>query len=86
MKRSVMSVLSCVLMFSAGSAKAIAPLDFPVVPPSIDAASFVLMDYASGDVLAAGNPDERRNPASLTKLMTGYVIDRALDHKKNHHG
>ena len=82
MKRSVMSVLSCVLMFSAGSAKAIAPLDFPVVPPSIDAASFVLMDYASGDVLAAGNPDERRNPASLTKLMTGYVIDRALDHKK----
>lgn len=82
MKRSVISVLSCVLMFSAGSAKAIAPLDFPVVPPSIDAASFVLMDYANGDVLAAGNPDDRRNPASLTKLMTGYVIDRALDHKK----
>ena len=40
------------------------------------------MDYGSGDVLAAGNPDERRNPASLTKLMTGYVIDRALDKHK----
>ncbi len=82
MKRSVISVLSCVLLFSAGSASAVAPLDFPVVPLSIDAASFVLMDYASGDVLAAGNPDDRRNPASLTKLMTGYVIDRALDQKK----
>jgi len=30
-------------------------------------------------VLTAGNPDERRNPASLTKLMTGYVVDRAID-------
>jgi len=40
------------------------------------------MDYATGDVLASGNPDERRNPASLTKLMTGYVIDRALDQHK----
>lgn len=69
-------------MFSAGSAHAVAPLDFPVVPPSIDAASFVLMDYASGDVLAAGNPDDRRNPASLTKLMTGFVVDRAVDQKK----
>lgn len=81
-KRSVLSVLTGVLMLSAGAAKAVAPLDFPVAPPSIDAESYVLMDYGSGDVLAAGNPDERRNPASLTKLMTGYVIDRALDKHK----
>lgn len=33
-------------------------------------------------MLAAGNADERRNPASLTKLMTGLVIDHALDQHK----
>ncbi|MFZ4833766.1 serine-type D-Ala-D-Ala carboxypeptidase DacD [Rouxiella sp. Mn2063] len=82
MKRTVLSIVTGVLLISAGSAWAVAPLDYQVAPPSIDAASFVLMDYASGDVLAAGNPDERRNPASLTKLMTGYVIDRALDAHK----
>jgi D-alanyl-D-alanine carboxypeptidase (penicillin-binding protein 5/6) len=81
-KRFVLSILSAVCCVTATQAWAVAPLDVPVVPPSIDAASFVLMDYASGDVLAAGNPDERRNPASLTKLMTGYVIDRALDQHK----
>jgi len=81
-KRTVLSIVTGVLLISAGSAWAVAPLDYQVAPPSIDAASFVLMDYASGDVLAAGNPDERRNPASLTKLMTGYVIDRALDAHK----
>lgn len=74
--------MSGVICVSASNAWAVAPIDFQVVPPSIDAASFVLMDYATGDVLASGNPDERRNPASLTKLMTGYVIDRALDAHK----
>jgi len=81
-KRLVLSILSGVICVSTSNAWAVAPIDFQVVPPSIDAASFVLMDYASGDVLASGNPDERRNPASLTKLMTGYVIDRALDQHK----
>jgi D-alanyl-D-alanine carboxypeptidase (penicillin-binding protein 5/6) len=81
-KRLVLSILSGVICVSASNAWAVAPIDFQVVPPSIDAASYVLMDYATGDVLASGNPDERRNPASLTKLMTGYVIDRALDQHK----
>ena len=56
---------------------------FPTMtPPAIDAASYVLMDYITGQVLAAGNADDRRNPASLTKLMTGLVIDHALDEHK----
>ena len=29
--------------------------------------------------LTAGNEHQQRNPASLTKLMTGYVVDRAID-------
>lgn len=58
------------------------PLSFPITPPAIDAASWVLMDATTGQVLTEGNADERRNPASLTKLMTGYVVDRAIDAKR----
>ncbi len=36
------------------------------------------MDYASGKVLAEGNADEKLDPASLTKIMTSYVVGRAL--------
>ena len=43
-------------------------------PPDVDAASYVLMDYATGQILAARRPDQRRAPASLTKLMTEYVV------------
>ncbi len=39
----------------------------------------VLMDYTTGQILTAGNEHQQRNPASLTKLMTGYVVDRAID-------
>ncbi|WP_269446412.1 serine-type D-Ala-D-Ala carboxypeptidase DacD [Erwinia tasmaniensis] len=53
-----------------------------VTPPVIDAASWVLMDATTGQILTSGQPDERRNPASLTKLMTGYVVDRAIDQKR----
>ncbi|PHM56332.1 D-alanyl-D-alanine endopeptidase [Xenorhabdus hominickii] len=44
----------------------------------IDAKAFVLMDYASGKILAANNADERLDPASLTKVMTSYVIGQAI--------
>lgn len=60
-----------------------APFSFPLnTAPAIDAASYVLMDYTTGQVLAQANADQRRNPASLTKLMTGLVIDHALDQHK----
>lgn len=48
-------------------------------PPAIMAGSYVLMDYTTGQILAANNEHQQRNPASLTKLMTGYVVDRAID-------
>ncbi|ADD77620.1 DacD [Pantoea ananatis LMG 20103] len=74
-------LLITVTVFWASLAQA-DDMPFPVTPPAIDAASWVLMDATTGQVLTAGNPDERRNPASLTKLMTGYVVDRAIDQKK----
>lgn len=51
-------------------------------PPQIQAGSWVLMDYTTGQILTAQNEHVQRNPASLTKLMTGYVVDRAIDSQR----
>jgi D-alanyl-D-alanine carboxypeptidase (penicillin-binding protein 5/6) len=42
----------------------------------------VLIDYQSGRVLAALQSDVQMEPASITKLMTGYLVFRALDDKR----
>ncbi len=43
-------------------------------PPRIDAKAYLLMDHHSGTVLAEKNADKRIEPASLTKLMTAYIV------------
>jgi D-alanyl-D-alanine carboxypeptidase (penicillin-binding protein 5/6) len=43
-------------------------------PPKITGTAWVLMDYASGNVLAGENYDNQLEPASITKVMTSYVI------------
>lgn len=45
---------------------------------SISAKSYMLSDYQSGQVLASQNAHERVEPASLTKLMTAYIVFSAL--------
>lgn len=50
--------------------------------PEIDARAWILMDYASGKVLAEGNADEKLDPASLTKIMTSYVVGHAIKAEK----
>ena len=50
--------------------------------PTVAARSWLLMDYSTGQALASYNPDERVEPASLTKLMTAYVVLGALKEKK----
>jgi serine-type D-Ala-D-Ala carboxypeptidase (penicillin-binding protein 5/6) len=47
-------------------------------PPSLTAKSWVLMDYATGQVLAESNANERVEPASITKVMTSYVVSAEL--------
>ncbi|CAI2407628.1 serine-type D-Ala-D-Ala carboxypeptidase DacD [Serratia liquefaciens] len=82
MKRSVWVMVAGMLVPLAAQAADV-PFSIPQnTPPAIDAASYVLMDYTTGQVLAQANADQRRNPASLTKLMTGLVIDHALDQHK----
>jgi D-alanyl-D-alanine carboxypeptidase (penicillin-binding protein 5/6) len=51
-------------------------------PPSIVGRSWVLVDLSSGQVLVAQKAGERVEPASLTKLMTAYVVFQALRDKK----
>ena len=46
--------------------------------PELAAESFILMDFASGRILAQKEPDKRVEPASITKLMTGYLVFKAL--------
>lgn len=52
--------------------------------PDIDAEAYILIDYNSGTVLAEKNADARRDPASLTKMMTSYVIGQAIKAGKIH--
>lgn len=47
-------------------------------PPEFKARSFIVMDFDSGRVLAAREPDVRQEPASLTKLMSAYAVFKAL--------
>ena len=56
-------------------ASAAAPIP---APPAVSARAYILLDHFSGRVLAQDRADERAEPASLTKLMTAYVVFKAL--------
>ena len=66
----------CLLFFPVFSAPAAAQR--APVPPTLDARAWLLVEYPSGQTLAAQNPDERLEPASLTKLMTAYLTFAAI--------
>jgi D-alanyl-D-alanine carboxypeptidase (penicillin-binding protein 5/6) len=51
-------------------------------PPEIAAKSYLLVDVLSGQTLVAQNADEPREPASLTKPMTAYLVFGALKDKQ----
>jgi serine-type D-Ala-D-Ala carboxypeptidase (penicillin-binding protein 5/6) len=55
-------------------------VEMPVPPPpEIVGEAWLLMDHATGQVLAGENIDVRREPASLTKVMTSYVVAAEMD-------
>ncbi|MBU3002920.1 serine hydrolase [Paraglaciecola arctica] len=62
------SLVLCVCTFSVSAAVVIPPA------PSVAAKGFILMDYQTGNVIAEQNADIQIPPASLTKMMTSYVI------------
>lgn len=61
---------------------AVATPTLPYIPipaePQVAAESYVLQDNTSGKIIASKNPDLRVEPASLTKMMTVYVVDHEI--------
>ena len=53
-------------------------------PPAINAKAFILIDVNSGKIIAEKNSEEKLPPASLTKMMTLYVISSALRNEQIH--
>ena len=52
--------------------------------PALNAKAYILIDVNSGKVLAEKNSEEHLAPASLTKMMTLYVISNALNQEQIH--
>ncbi|MCC7462195.1 MAG: D-alanyl-D-alanine carboxypeptidase [Gammaproteobacteria bacterium] len=75
LSRSSLLLLPCAIALLAVRARADMPLP---APPAINARAWALVDYGGGQVLAGQGIDERHEPASLTKLMTAYVVFAAL--------
>jgi len=63
----------------SGVPQRVAPATFAA--PTVAAPSYALLDVTSGQTIVAENADERRDPASLTKLMTAYLVFAALRDK-----
>ena len=79
MKSNILNLLKTfflVLLFSNINAEE--PRFYIPDSPPIAAKAHVLMDHNSGKILAAENENERRAPASLTKIMTSYVVFKRL--------
>jgi D-alanyl-D-alanine carboxypeptidase (penicillin-binding protein 5/6) len=77
MQRSLFAVFALAAAFAATLAQAAAPQ-----PPSVVGRSWLVIDLSSNQVLAAEKPEERVEPASLTKIMTAYLVFQALRDKK----
>lgn len=69
----VAAAIACLVLVALPATASVVP-----EPPNLGAKGYMLMDFASGDVLAEKAAAERLEPASLTKLMTAYIAFAAL--------
>ncbi len=76
-KKSILGLLLLVFCQSLWSVAADNAVLIPS-PPKLAAQSYVLMDAYSGKILVAKNENERLPPASLTKMMTSYILSTEL--------
>ena len=73
-KRLKVLLVSCLFVGSVSAAITPNPS-----APTIAAKSYILQDFASGKIIAASNSEQRLPPASITKLMTAYVVSHELE-------
>ncbi|MES2090470.1 MAG: D-alanyl-D-alanine carboxypeptidase family protein [Pseudomonadota bacterium] len=64
------------LAFSFSTVSFAAPVIAPA--PPLDNTAYLIMDFDSGRVLAQSNAEQALPPASLTKMMTSYLVEKAL--------
>lgn len=69
----ILSILMCSLSSTLFAAPSLIP-----TPPQLSASSYILMDAYTGDILVENNADQALPPASLTKLMTAYIVEYEL--------
>lgn len=66
------------LLFSVSTLTAAGMITPNPTAPSIAGTAHILQDYDSGHILMSENADERMPPASITKLMTSYVVSQEI--------
>jgi D-alanyl-D-alanine carboxypeptidase (penicillin-binding protein 5/6) len=69
-------ILFCIVL---GATQLVSAAGIVPAPPALSADAYLLMDFESGKVLVEHNADERLPPASLTKLMTAYILAEEID-------
>ena len=79
--KKMLSSLLCPLLLSLSAATWAAQAPIPT-PPSVPTNGYILIDHDSGRVLAEQRSDERMEPASITKVMTAYIVFTALKEKR----
>lgn len=81
MKNLLKTTLISLCLFAGLSVQAQMPTSM-IAPPEVAAKSYLLLDVTANQILAAKNTDSPIEPASLTKLMTAYLVFDALKAKK----
>jgi len=84
----LVSLFVLTLQSTAGLAQSVATTSLPTTtasaampipaPPGLAAKSYLLIDYNTGKVIAEHNSNERLPPASLTKMMTAYLVSSEM--------
>jgi D-alanyl-D-alanine carboxypeptidase (penicillin-binding protein 5/6) len=78
------SLLACLTIAAFGTVQCLAqspaPLPAAAIPtaPPVDARAYIVVDYRTDKILAAKDATARMEPASLTKLMTAYIVFQEL--------
>lgn len=72
-------IFTAVYITTGAACANIAPPSIKIDPPEVKANAYILVDAHSDKVLAGHDVDEKVEPASLTKMMTMYVIDKELE-------
>tara|TARA_R110001583_G_scaffold10019_8_gene46800 strand:- start:17131 stop:18339 length:1209 start_codon:yes stop_codon:yes gene_type:complete len=82
-KKTTRKLLKAITTSLFGTALAISPISYAltIIPdaPQINAKGYILIDFTTGKVIAETNADMQLAPASLTKMMTSYIIGKELE-------